>query len=121
MSLPPKLESFLEGFETSLGGCRRECVCGTTFYDAYGSWDWEEGEFEQLESDPATVATEHTVGTVWFEGKEYVTVCNCWHKRALEIMKWLDYHAGEIAKYLRAEKNRKQREATESPTVECAE
>lgn len=105
-------------FDSHCSGCRRECVCGRVFWDNYNSgYTWEDGELEELEKNPKATPIGHSIGVVIFEGREYVMDCDCWHKRAEQIMGFIDYHAVEIAKYLTLEKERKQEAADVSPTV----
>lgn len=111
------LENFERAFSTNSGGCRRTCNCGREFYNPDNSWSWEEGEIEGLEKKGAT-PVEWTVGEIEIEGKQYVPDCNCWVKRAMKIIAWMDSHNQEIALYLTFEKERKQREADRSPVVE---
>ena len=111
-----QLENFETSFRSGSGGCRRECICGREFYNLNGGWVWEDGELEGLKKRKAT-CLEWTVGTIIFEGKEYVVDCDCWHKRAEQIMAFIDGHNQQIAKYLTEGKKRKQAEADHSPVV----
>jgi hypothetical protein len=112
------LENFERAFETHSGGCRRECECGRVFYNPNGGRDWEDGELEKLAGDGNAQPVEWSVETISFEGKEYVSDCNCWHARANVIIGFLNSHAGSIAKYLSLEKKRKQAIAGAAPVVE---
>lgn len=111
-----KLENFERAFSTHSGGCRRTCNCGREFYNPNGGWDWEEGEIEALDKSGA-ISLDWSVSTLSCEGKEYVMDCDCWHKRAKQIMGFIDGHAQAIAEYLTLEKKRKQTLADESPVV----
>ena len=110
----------LENFELAFGdgsSATRTCECGKTYFDDYNSgYGWEDGELEDLRAKH--IAVEHSIGWVSFEGKEYVNVCTCWHKRANQIMNFLDGHAIEICDYFNREKKRKQLEADLSPTID---
>lgn len=112
-----KLENFIQAFNSASGGCVRTCECGKRFYDSVNSYDWEDGEFEALEKDRKSTPLEYSVGTIIFEGGEYVIDCNCWRKRAEKLMNWIDSHGRRIAEYLTLEKKRKQEEANRSPVV----
>lgn len=112
------IESFKEAFPTGYGGARRECECGILFYNSCGGWDWEEGELEDLDKDKESRDIDCTVSEVEFEGKSYVYQCDCWHKRAEQIMEFIDNHSHGIAQYLRHEKLRAQQKWENMPTVE---
>lgn len=118
MSTPPDLETFERAFTSHCAGCLRQCECGRQFYDADNIYSWEEGELEKLLADPKAVALEYAVETMSLEGREYVLDCSCWHERAKHIKGFIDSHARSIAEYLKLEKERKQRLADESPTVD---
>lgn len=111
-----KLENFERAFDSGSGGCRRTCHCGKEFYDDENSYSWDEGEKEKLKADGAT-ALSYSVGTIKFEGKEYVADCNCWKERAQRLIGFIDGHAHSIARYLSLEKQRKQSIADNAPVV----
>lgn len=113
-----KFENFVLAFDSGCGGCRRRCRCGREFYDAgNSSYDWDEGEFEALEADSKATPLGYSVGTISLDGSEYALDCDCWHKRAEMIMKFIDGHAHAIAQYLTLEKQRKQDSADAAPVV----
>jgi hypothetical protein len=98
-------ETFIEQFRSGHGGCRIMCECGRTFYDASndGGWDWEEGEFQELEArtrkDPdECIGVEWTVSTTTIEGKEYVIGCPCNIPSRYE--RFLKRHPRQIATYI---------------------
>jgi hypothetical protein len=113
-----KLDNFIQAFSSHTGGCRRTCHCGKEFWDNTNGYDWEPGEVEALEKDPAARALAYSVSTISLEGREYVMDCICFHERAEQVMRFIDGHAQAIAEYLTLEKKRKQRIADEAPTVE---
>lgn len=110
----------LDNFELAFGdgsGAMRTCECGKTYFDDYNTgYGWEEGELENLRAK--YIAVDHSIGNISFEGKDYVNVCTCWHKRANQIINFLDGHSYAICDYFKREKARKQTEADLSPTVE---
>lgn len=112
-----KLENFERAFSGHSAGCRRRCDCGRQYYDGVQGYDWEEGELEALEADSEAVRLEYAPGDLMFEGAQYVDACDCWHKRAEQIMRFIDGHAVQIAEYLTLEKKRKQATADASPVV----
>jgi hypothetical protein len=114
---PEDLQTFESAFDTHCGGCRRTCECGKEFFDGANSYDWDTGELEALRADPDSVELGYSIGTISFEGREYVMDCTCWHERARKIKGFIDGHSRKIAEYLTLEKNRKQEEADESPVV----
>lgn len=112
-----QLEQFERAFSSHSGGSLRECECGKRFYSTDSGWDWEEGEFEALEADPSAESHDYTIGTVLFEGREYVVDCTCWHARAAAIVAFLLSHGEQIAEFLSLDKERLQREADRAPVV----
>lgn len=112
-------ENFEQAFRGGVSGLRRTCECGVEYWDSYNSgYDWEEGEREALEADPKAKALDHSVGVVELEGRYYVDGCTCWHKRAEQVIRFLNEHAVAIAEYLTLEKKRKQAEADAAPRVQ---
>lgn len=108
--------NFERAFSTGGGGCRRQCACGKWFYNPDGGWTWEDGEIEKLEKSSATPLP-YPVGSIDLEGVEYCMDCDCWHERARKITAWINNHAHSIAEFLSLERERKQAEADNSPTV----
>lgn len=112
-----QLENFERAFTSSMAGCVRTCECGRIFYDGANSYDWEEGELEKLEKNKKATCVEYSVGTIVLDGNEYCMDCDCWHKRAGAIIKFMDRYDHQIAEWLTLEKKRKQRIADNSPVV----
>lgn len=100
-----QLRNFESAFGTPGAGCRRECHCGRWFFDYHNQWDWSEGELEGFQSDPKATGLGHAVSTLMFEGREYVTDCDCWHKRASRIIEWLHENFNEVAAFMNAERS----------------
>lgn len=116
---PPKLENFERAFTSGSSGCRRTCECGREFWDSYNEgYDWEPGEVEELKNNPNATSVAYSVSSIILEGKEYPMDCDCWHKRAEQIMGLIDGHDHAIARYLTLEKQRKQAIADKAPVVE---
>jgi len=116
-----KLENFERAFDCNVSSCRGTCNCGQRFFDYENTYDWEPGELEKLkalETHGKATGVPYGIGFVRFEGKEYVNSCDCWHKRAEQIIGFIDGHARRIAKYLTLEKKRLQSIADEAPVVE---
>jgi hypothetical protein len=112
-----KLENFEDAFHAGTGGCLRSCNCGRIYYDAVSPCDWEEGEIERLDTNEEATGCEHSISDLRINGVEYVMSCDCWHKKAEELMSFIDKNAYQIAKYLNAEKTRKQRDAEHAPSI----
>ena len=91
MTKEEKIEILEDAFRSGIGHSRFECNCGNVFYNSNGSWDWEEGELEELNNSDAT-DLDYTVSTVILEGIEYCMDCICWHKKALLIFDFLISH-----------------------------
>jgi len=111
------LDNFEIAFSTGGAGSFRECACGAVFYNSSGDWDWEYGELEKLQNSDAT-DLDYSCGEVEFEGVVYCNACFCWHKRAKKIIEFIRSHDYAIAKFLKYEKERKEKEAKNSPTVD---
>lgn len=103
---PDKLENFKRAFSSNCSGCRRVCRCGREFYDFENHWDWEQGEIEKLDADKNATGLPNSVGTVRFQGREYVADCDCWHQEAEGLVAFVDFNASQIARYLNLEKER---------------
>ena len=112
-----QLENFEKSFTDPCGGFRRTCKCGKIYYNPDQSWTIEEGELEELQANPDAFAVDYTVGTVEFEGNIFANPCNCWHPRAMQIIRFIDGHKEGIAKFLTLEKKRLQEAADDYPTV----
>lgn len=110
-------ENFEKAFDVGVGACSRMCECGRKFYNPDPTWDFEEGELEELENDPTATALDYSIGIISFEGSEYALDCNCWHERAKQIISFINNHAYKIADYLTLEKKRKTQEAKMAPIV----
>jgi hypothetical protein len=114
-----KLENFERAFDAHVGTCRAHCHCGKEYWDGHNDgYSWDDGEVEALEADPEATKLDYSVGFVEFEGKQYVNACDCWHKRAEQIIAFIDGHGREIADYLTREKRRLQAIADTAPVVE---
>ena len=112
-----KQESFELAFSMDTSGGTHECICGKVYYDYAGFWEWEEGELEELEKNPNVLAVNHAIGLLQFEGKIYVSDCECWHERVNALMGFIDSHSHQIAKYLNSERDRKIEEAQSMPVL----
>ncbi len=110
-----ELEVFAEVFSTGYAGCTIECHCGKVFYDSVNSYDWNEGELESLLADKTAVALSYSVRGVVFEGKEYVSDCDCWKDRASKIIVWLDANAERVGSLFRELKQVRIAEADKLP------
>jgi hypothetical protein len=119
---PAEFENFERAWDSHVSGCRRDCECGRVFWDAYNrGYDWDVGELDALEkltAEGKATALQYAVGTVYFEGGQYVFDCDCWHKRARKIIGWLGDHGSQISEFFRLERERKLSEAARSPVVE---
>lgn len=114
---PAKLENFKDAFSDHSGHCRFDCNCGKTYFDNYNHGiDWEDGELEKLQAGGGT-PVDGSVGGVMIEGRAYAENCTCWHKRAEQVMGFIDGHANQIAAYLTKERERKQAIADSAPVV----
>jgi hypothetical protein len=112
------ITSFEKSFSDGIGSSRATCNCGKEYYNFDRGWSWEEGELEELESDPNAQGLEWSIGYVTFEGTTYVVDCNCWHERAKQIMNFIDNHSRKIAAYLKEERERKQTELNNLPVID---
>jgi len=113
---PQKLERFARAFSSNSGFCRFQCECGAEFYTTQDCIDWKEGEFEALEEGKAS-PMDYMVGTLCFEGKQFVWDCTCWHARATQIMTFIHHHRFAIADFLNGEKEAATNAAAAEPGV----
>ena len=104
---PPKFEEtspeFEEAFRDGYGGCRRTCDCGRELFDIANSYDWEEGELENLtklatEKPEEYVALEYSCSTLTVNGRTFVLGCPCNGARPYED--WINRHDRQLAAYL---------------------
>lgn len=102
-----EFNSFERAFAGDTAGCRRTCHCGIEYYNPDECWTWEDGELEQLNASENSRSSEFSIGSIEFEGREYVDVCDCWHDLANQLIKFLSYNDREIAKFLNLERERK--------------
>lgn len=115
---PRVLENFERAFSDCTGSCLVTCSCGKVFYNYLDRGCWDEGEIEALESNPGAHAVDYTIGHLSFHGKTFANACDCWHESAAKIIEFIDWHAPQIADWLKLEKKRKQSIADASPTAD---
>jgi len=114
---PEQLDNFEQAFSSGTGGCSSTCPCGKKYFDDFNDYDSEwEVEKKKLRLAKA-VPLEHSVGGVIIDGVQYVDACECWHARAERIVMFLGKNGRAVAKFLTLEKERKRREAENSPVV----
>lgn len=119
MNEPTKeqMENFERAFSSGCSGCHRDCACGKIYFDAANSWDWGDGELDELRANPGATAVDYSIGGIVFDGVEYANACNCWEPKAKKIILWMDFHRREIVEWFNLEKKRKLAEAAEAPVV----
>lgn len=117
-NLTGQLANFEEAFSLCISSLREECNCGKVYYDTYNDYDWGEGEYENLENNPNSVPVCHSIGTIQFDSKRYVNVCDCWHEQAQKYLNWLGCFSKEVANFLSMEKKRLSIEAANIPLVD---
>jgi hypothetical protein len=109
--MDPKITNFEKAFADGAGSFLACCACGKTycFREYYGE---EKGDAEIIAK---AIKLEWSPSWLTFEGSTYVMDCDCWHKRAEQIMRFLDAHGHKIVAYYRLEKARKVAEAAALP------
>lgn len=110
-------ENFERAFSTGMSSCRSTCACGKEFYDNVNSYDWGDGEFEELSADPEAVALDHPVGGVTVNGREYCGDCTCWHETAEKMIRWLEANQEEVAAWYSLERQRLADIAAKVPVI----
>lgn len=113
-------EEFEEAFRTGTAGCERTCACGKHYFDVYNTWDWNEGELEDLlkkeEINPDEYSSkDYSIGTLQIDGVEIVFECECGIARTYEF--FIRNHAKEIAEYINKRTERLRKEALDLPTI----
>lgn len=98
-------EMFEDTFTSGCSHCVIECACGRTYFDDYNTYDWEEGELEELEAKAKAhpdkyVAVDYSVGTFTLFGVEFVCGCPCTCGKPREYESFILKHARKIAAYL---------------------
>ena len=96
-------ELFSNVFDSNCGGCLRTCECGITHFDTFHSYDWEEGELEELEkkakADPKHyIEHDCSIGTIEIGGVEIVYGCICGLAEKYE--NFIISHDEQLAEYL---------------------
>ena len=81
-------KNFEKAFDACIGSRWATCACGREFINSSGGWDWSDVCLDKLHADPNVTDFDWAVGFVSFEGQEFVMDCDCWHKRADQIMKF---------------------------------
>lgn len=99
----PCSPEFEMGFSDGFGGCRQTCHCGRECFDRCNSYDWEEGELENLEklskTDPEHyIGLDYCCSLLTVDGKTFVLGCPCNGARPYED--WIQRHEVKLAKYL---------------------
>lgn len=97
------------------------CECGKSYFDNANDW-CDPSEYgrtiDDYRDDENYIPVDGSFGYVYFEGKEYVNACNCWHERAGKIMQFIDTHNRAIADYLNLEKKQALEVARMMPGVD---
>ncbi len=96
-------ELFEKAFASDCGGCVRTCACGITHFDGYNTWDWKEGELEELQQKAKEMPDEFvehdgSIGTIEIDNKQIVYDCVCNNARGYED--FILTHATQLAEYL---------------------
>lgn len=94
-----KLKLFERATDAGAGLCSFTCECGKHYYRTDDDIDWTADELEKLEKEGHGLP--HSIGVIRFEGKQYVSDCDCWHERASQIIGFLESHHNEIATFLK--------------------
>ncbi len=82
---------FEKVFGSGGGGCYRKCVCGKIHFSLDTSYDWEEGELEELQKkeklNPVKYVSHDAsyIGTINIGEKEIVFGCSCKHAGHWEV------------------------------------
>lgn len=95
----------------------RTCDCGRVFYENSEYQDWNNGEFEALQNDSNATALNCSVGSVIFDGVEYVMHCDCYHEKANIFIRRIDSHVRQISEYINGEKQRFMEAADNYPSI----
>ena len=100
-----QIDNFETAFNGMIGSCYRECECGKFYFDnsefSEQEWDWEKGELENLRIDKNAIGLDYPITIVVFENHEYVIDCDCWKKRAKQIIGFIESHEHQIRKYFK--------------------
>ena len=95
---------FFDAFSTGSSTSRGFCACGKEHFDFENSWDWEEGELEELQErgekkDDGVMGHDHSVSYVNIMGNEIVFGCDC--EIAQKYEAFINRHMTSIVKYIR--------------------
>lgn len=101
-----QFENFEKAWGTRSAGCYEYCACGRVFYDVENSYDWNEGEMDQLRANPNAFARSYGIERVNIDGVIYASDCDCWHEKATRIINWLDVNRYNLKEYFELERKR---------------
>jgi hypothetical protein len=109
-------EIFEDAFSSHGSGCVRDCVCGRTHFDTYNTYDWEDGELEDLEKKAKEnpdkyIEHDHSIGMLIVDGQEFVFECPC--NGAAKYERFILRHERQIADYLNKRADELTKHATE--------
>jgi hypothetical protein len=81
----------IEQFFSTGGGPVFQCECNKVYYDGAQPehYDWEEGEYEELENSSA-IKCDYGPGTVDFGQGDFCNGCDCWHDKAVAFFDMLN-------------------------------
>ena len=97
------IEEIESAFRQDVSSRDGVCHCGRKFMNSDGGWDWDDGEFDNMRKD-GFEDIPYAIGWILLEGKGYIDSCNCWHKRAKIIGRFLLTHRDGIASFLNSER-----------------
>ena len=110
------LATFKKAFRTNISSARAECNCGAEFHHPDRmKWDFEDEEIQFLQNHSTEL--DAPVTYLEFDNREYVTECDCWHKKAERLMNFLEAYNVGIAKYLNDERARRMHEAAQMQII----
>lgn len=105
MKKPPQTcsDAFEEAFADGVGGCRHTCECGRECFDDANSYDWQEGEIEELRKNAIAhpdkyVNLPYSCSLLTVSGRTFVLGCPCNGARPYED--WIRRHAEKLAAFL---------------------
>lgn len=92
-------EIYKDVYRHNSSGYRDVCVCGRTFYAPEGDWDWNPGEYSELERDSAATRLPHSVRMFDFKGGEYCLDCDCYAEALEQHLSRVESHGERIVRY----------------------
>lgn len=108
-----KLTNFEKAFSDGAGSMYGTCACGKSFQCE----DFMDRDAEEFKASAKPAILPWSISWMSFEGSTYVMDCDCWTKRAEQVMRFLEAHGKKIAGFFKLERERMIIDANDLPVI----